>query len=211
MSDWVEAHGKFVLGRQLSLLGLAAGRVFGHAQVVEDQARIALQTTEGGGDGIRGDGLDQADGEASQSGDVLRAEAGADGAAVLIEAPIDDPMTTVLDAPVAAVEGEYTRGVGSLWGMAGDAVDALKGGFAGALVDDVALDAEGLADAWEVKVVVERRGGPDAPGLDAAMSALGSLLELRCAGLRKGEAQVGEQIRLVVLDGEDVGGPRSRR
>jgi hypothetical protein len=39
--------------------------------------------------------------------------------------------------------------------MAGDAVDALDGGFAGALVDDMARDAEGLADPGEVKVVVE--------------------------------------------------------
>lgn len=116
---------------------------------------MTLQTAEGCGDGIRGDGLDQADGEASQSGDVLRAEAGADGAAVLIEVPIDDPMATVLDAPVAAVEGEHALGVGGLGRMAGDAVDALDGGFAGALVDDMARDAEGLADPGEVKVVVE--------------------------------------------------------
>lgn len=51
-------------------------------------------------------GLDQADGEASESGDVLGAMAGADAATVLVVVPVEDIVTAVLDAPVAAVDLE---------------------------------------------------------------------------------------------------------
>jgi len=73
-------------------------------------------------------------------------------------------------------------------------------------VDAVALDAEGLADMGEVEVVVERCGGPDAARFDAAVGVLGSMLEGRCATLRERQAQIGEQGRLIVFDGEDVMG-----
>jgi hypothetical protein len=42
-------------------------------------------------------GLDQTDGEAAQAGDVLRAVAGVDAAAVLVIVPIEDVMAPVFD------------------------------------------------------------------------------------------------------------------
>jgi hypothetical protein len=47
--------------------------------------------------------FDQAHGESSQAGHILRPMAGADTGAVFIVIPVDEVMTAVLDAPVPAV------------------------------------------------------------------------------------------------------------
>ena len=57
-------------------------------------------------------GFDDTDGKASQAGDVFRAMAGSYSATVFVEAPVDDVMTAILDAPVAPVCFEQLLGVG---------------------------------------------------------------------------------------------------
>ena len=77
------------------------------------------------GDAAHALGLDQTDGEAAQPGDVLRAVAGADAAAVLVVVPIEDVVAAVFDGPVAPVDFEQTAGIGLCRRAAGDAVGDL--------------------------------------------------------------------------------------
>ena len=67
----------------------ARAGVRGHLQQVEDAARVPGQAAQGLGDGEPAS-LDEADGEAAQSGHVLWTVPGADAAAVLVEAPVED-------------------------------------------------------------------------------------------------------------------------
>jgi hypothetical protein len=96
--------------------GIHAG-VGGHAQVVEDQARVSVELAHFLSDVFDSLGLNQSDGEAAQAGDVLRAVAGADAAAVLVVVPIEDVMTAVFDRPVATIDFEQAPGIGSGCGV----------------------------------------------------------------------------------------------
>ena len=84
----------------------------GHAQVVEDQASVFVELAHFLGDALHALGLDYADGEAAQAGNVLGAVAGADAAAVLIVVPVEDVMATVFDRPVTAVDLKQASGIG---------------------------------------------------------------------------------------------------
>ena len=175
--------------------------VSGHAQVVEDEAGIAVEAAHGGGDAIVGVRTDDADGEAAQSGGVFGAVPGADSAAVLVEGVVED-VVHGLDGPVSAVEGEQALGVGGVRGVAGDAVGAFDGGSAGLLEDDGALDEEGLADVGEGQVAVQPGGGPDGAALDAAVREAWRLAEVGFAAVAEEQFDVVEQGRLVGLGGE---------
>ncbi len=115
-------------------------------------------------------------------------------------------MATVLDRPVAAIEGQDARGVGTLRGMTGHAVDGLARALAGLFLNALAFDGEHLADARKVEVVVEAGGGPDRALLDATMGQGGRLAEVGLTALGEDQADIGVQGRLVVFDGEDVVG-----
>ena len=105
-------------------------------------------------------GFDDTDGKASEAADVFRAMTGSYPATVLIEIPIDDIMTAILDAPVAAICLEQLLGVGLLWRAAGDTVGELDGAFPGFFLNALAFNHKGLSNVWKVKVVVQCAGGP---------------------------------------------------
>jgi len=73
--------------------------------------------------------LDDANGKTAQSGNVFGAMASTYAAAVFIIVPIDNVMTAVFDAPVAAVGGKNALSVGLLRGSAGDAIGDFTGVF----------------------------------------------------------------------------------
>lgn len=77
--------------------------VFGHEQVVEDQARVGCEPANHGGNRVAGFGVqvEHADGEAAQSGSILGTVVGADTAAVFIPGNVEYMVTAVLDAPVS--------------------------------------------------------------------------------------------------------------
>lgn len=161
---------------------------------------------ECGGDAVVAAGLDHADGEATQECGVFGPVAGSDAAAVLIPVPVEHIMAAIFDGPVVAVEGEDALWIGGVWRVAGDAVGDFPGVSAGFLVDHVALDEKGLADAGEVEVVVEGGGGPDGAAFQAPMREGVLFTVLRLCALLEGELQVGEQIGLIAFDGEQVMG-----
>ena len=72
--------------------------------------------------------------------------------------------------------------------------------------DDRAFDDVGLADARKSEVVVEVGGGPDRALFKAAMGQGGRLAEVGlCAvAVLDDRADIRQQGRLVVFDGEDV-------
>lgn len=80
--------------------------------------------------------------------------------------------------------------------MAGEAVGELHGAPAGFFVQHFALDDEGLADAGEVKVVVEGGRGPDCAALQSAMREGMLLAEVRFVALLEGEPQIGQELGL---------------
>ena len=86
-----------------------AGGVFGHAQVVEEQAGLGGELASHGGDGVAGFGvqIEHADGEASQAGSVFGTVAGADTAAVFIPGHVEHIVTAVFDAPMASVVAQH--------------------------------------------------------------------------------------------------------
>ena len=182
--------------------------VGGHLEEVEHTARISGQATHGLGDGEPAR-LDEADGEAAQPGHVLRAVAGADAAAVLVEGPVED-VVGGLDGPVPAIEGEQALRGCALWGQAGDAVDGLAVSLGGVDLDGLAPYGEDLSDAGEVEVVVECAGDPDGAALAAPVLGFGALVgEVRCTlgdVLVEGEPDIVEHVRLVALDGEQIVG-----
>jgi hypothetical protein len=73
--------------------------------------------------------LDDANGQSPQSSDVFRAVTSAYAAAVFIIVPIDNVMTAVFNAPVAAVGGKHALRVGLLRSTAGDAIGDFTGVF----------------------------------------------------------------------------------
>ncbi len=116
--------------------------------------------------------LDEADGEAAQSGHGLWTVPGA--AAVLVEAPVED-VVSCLDRPVPAIEGEQSlRGCG-LRGQAGEPIGGLAAALAGLDLDGLAAPGEDLCDVGAVHVVVEFARRPDAAPLTAPVLGLGGL------------------------------------
>ena len=84
-------------------------RVFRHAQIIEDETGTEAEGAHHFSDRLRGflEGFEDTDGEATQAGEIFRAEAGADATAVFIEVPVDEVMYA-LYGPVSAIDLQYT-------------------------------------------------------------------------------------------------------
>ena len=149
-------------------------------------------------------GFDDTDSKASEAADVFRAMTGSYPATVLIEIPIDDIMTAILDAPVAPVCLEQLLGVGLLWRAAGDTVGELDGAFPGFFLNALAFNHKGLSNVWKVKIVVQCAGGPNFPGLDTPVLERGAHHEVRFLSMLEIESHVLQEVGLVAFDGEVV-------
>ena len=101
----VRPQGKSVLTGLFARNAGPGDGIAGHAQIVEDPPDITGELVDGGGDAVAALGLDQAGGKAAQAGDVFRAVAGAQSAAVFVPVPIEN-VVMGFHAPVAAVEGQ---------------------------------------------------------------------------------------------------------
>ena len=113
--------------------------------------------------------FDAADGKTAQSGNVFRAMAGAYAATVFIIVPIDNVMTAVFDAPVAAVGGKNGFSVGLLRGSAGDAIGDFTGVLAAFFICGLPLDDKRLSHMRKVQIAVEFGCGPDFADFDPAV------------------------------------------
>ena len=150
-----------------------------HAQVVKDQASVLVQLAHFLCDVGRALRLDHADGEAAQAGDVFRAVAGTDTAAVLVIVPIEDIMAAVFDTPVTAIGVEDVLGIGLIRGAAGDPISDLLGKSAIFFIDDFPFDDESLLDVGEIEVGVKFGGRPDSASFNPAMVGRGIVNEVR--------------------------------
>ena len=90
-------------------------------------------------------------------------------AAVLVIVPIDNVMTAVFDAPVAAVGGKHTLRIGLIRSAAGNAIGDVTGVFTGFFICGLPLDEKRLADVRKVQIAVEFGCGPDLSDFDPAM------------------------------------------
>ena len=107
---------------QSFLSARGGARISGHAQVIKNQTDVASELSHFLCNTAYAFGFDYPDGKAAEAGDVFRAIAGPYAAAIFIEIPVQDVMATVLDAPVAAIDGKELLCVSLLWGSTGDAV-----------------------------------------------------------------------------------------
>ena len=83
--------------------------------------------------------------------------------------PIDNVMTAVFDAPVAAVGGKHAFRVSLFRGPAGNAICDFTGVFTGFFIGGLALDDKSLSDVRKVQIAVEFGCGPDFADFDAAV------------------------------------------
>ena len=90
-------------------------------------------------------------------------------AAVFVIVPIDNVMTAVFDAPVAAVGGKHTLRVGLLSSSTGNAIGDFTGVLTGFFICGLALDDKSLCDVRKAQIVVEFGCDPDFADFDAAM------------------------------------------
>ena len=95
--------------------------------------------------------------------------AGSYPAAVFVIVPIDNVMTAVFDAPVAAVGGKHALRVGLLSSSTGNAIGDFTGVLAGFFICELALDDKSLSDVRKVQIAVEFGCGPDFADFDAAV------------------------------------------
>ena len=162
--------------------------------------------------------FEDTDCEATQAGDVFRAEAGTDAATILVVVPVDDVMNA-FDAPMPAVDAQYALRRGLLRRATRDPQSDLMGARAGFFVDRFAFDPKGLTDVGEVKVSVERRAAPNAPRHDTAMIGGRDLDEIRGTASLEQQGDIAFQIGLVAFGREmivrlapdHIGGDRALR
>ena len=95
--------------------------------------------------------------------------ASAYAAAVFVIVPIDDVMTAIFNAPVAAVGGKHALRVGLLRSSAGDAIGDVTGVFTAFFICGFPLDDKSLSDVGKVQIAVEFGCGPDFADFDPAV------------------------------------------
>ena len=181
-------------------------RVFGHAQVIEDQTNVACELAHFLRNAAYAFGFDNPNGKAAEAGDVFRAVAGAYAAAVFIEIPVQDVVAAVLNAPVAAIDGKELLCVSLFRGSTGDAVGNVVRGLSGPLFNRFSLDQEGLLDVGEVEVEVEFGSGPNFSGFDPTMIRRIISNEIGFLAILKIELDILKECGLVAFDGEVVMG-----
>ena len=176
-------------------------------QVVEDRTQVAIEPAHGLSDVADFLGFDDADREATQAADVLRAMSGLDATAVLVKVPVEDIVAAIFDDPMTAVDLQQALGVGLIAGAAGDAVGEFPRAFAALLVDSLAFDHVGLADMGKLQIAIQRGGGPNSSRLDSALFAGRGFDEIRGLPSAEVKRDVLLELGLVAFDGEVVVGP----
>lgn len=126
-------------------------------------------------------------------------------ASVFIVIPVDDVVTGIFNAPVAAIDFQNAVGIGLVWRLTGDAVNYFARDFPCLLLGPLAFDHEALADVGEIEIVIEFRRCPDSPNLDSSMPEIRTDSS-RFAAVFKGEGEIFEELRLVAFDGEVIMG-----
>src|SRR5436305_6273728 len=144
--------------------------------------------------------FDGRDDGGADGGQVGGPAAGTAGRGVFAERHIAD-VVVCLDGPLPADEAGQVRRRGAGAGEAGDGVDGLAGGLAGAGVLPPAGDLDGLAGAGEVQAV--DMGGLEGAGLDAAVPGAAGGAAGRYLPPGQG-LDPGLQQRLVLLHHGDV-------
>ena len=190
IGDWVVAGAPWVRTRSSPRKGVCwrwAVRAGLQADQRKRPLRFACESPQLARDVLCTGQAEQRDGEVSQDRHHSGTVAGSDLAAVLVEGDIPHPVASVLDAPVATVDGQQARWISLLWLEARDQVGDLTGRLAALNVSDIPLYLGDLAAVGEVKVVVEFSRGPDPAFLDASVSLVqASMLRGKKTRLQRG-------------------------
>ena len=181
-------------------------RILGHPEVVEDQPHPAVEVSHLLRDIGDAFGFDEPDREPSEPRDIFGPMLRADTAAVFIEVPVKNIVATILDAPMAPIDGEDLLGRGLVWCTTRDTIGELKGAYPRCLLDPLTFDDEGLPDVGEFQVGIEGLRGPNLSGLDPPVAEGCGFDEIRGTALFKVTDDVLEQSGLVAFHGEVVVG-----
>ena len=188
------------------LASAAKAGVFRHAQVIQDQARLAIELPHFLSDVADAFGLNEADGKASETRDILWAITCTDSAPVFIVVPVQAPMTLVFNTPVATIDGKQLFGVRLLGREACHTIDGLGGELSGFLVDAIPLDGKNLSDMRKVQIPIELRGSPDGAGFNATMVWRLDMNEIGFCWLVEKQPDIFQESLLVAFDGEQIVG-----
>ena len=150
--------------------------------------------------------LDATDSKTAQTSHVFRAMASAYATAVFVIVPIDNVMTAVFDAPVAAVGGKNALSVSLFRRSAGDAIGDFTRVFTTLFVCGFSLDDKCLSNMRKVQIVVEFRCGPDFADFDAAVIRSVVMDKVRILPVFKIKLDIPKKCGLVVFDGEVIMG-----
>ncbi len=118
-------------------------------QIVEDQPDIKSEFPHFFSNAANVFGFDNANGKASNAGDVFRSEASAYTASVFIEITVQDIVAAIFDGPVASIDSEELLRVGLFRGAAGDAIGYVVGDFPGFLFNIFPFDHKTLLKMGE--------------------------------------------------------------
>ena len=114
--------------------------------------------------------MQQANGEIAQTGEGVRGSTVTGATAIFVIGHVAHVMQAILDAPMAAVQGQQLWRVGLRRRQAGDEIDALAAGGGVAEGEDFAFQAGDLLDVWELQIGIEGGAGPDAADFEAAVA-----------------------------------------
>jgi hypothetical protein len=129
-----------------------------------------------------------------------------DAASVFIEVPVKNIVATILDAPMAPIDGEDLLGRGLIWCTTRDPIGELKGAYPRCFLDPLTFDDEGLSDVGECQGGIEGRRSPNLSGLDPPVAEGGGVDEIRGVARLKVADDVLKQSGLVAFHGEVVVG-----
>ena len=181
-------------------------RVFRHPEIVEDQADISCELSHFLCDAAYALGFDESNGKAPKSGNIFWAIAGTYPAAVFVVDPVEDIVTAIFDAPLAAVDGQKALSIGLGGGTARDPISEVVGVLSVFFLNRFSLNDKGLLHVREIQVGVEVGGGPDFSSFDAAMiwRVIGD--EIGFFSILEIQLDILQECGLVAFDGEVVMG-----
>lgn len=127
-------------------------------------------------------------------------------AAVLVEVPVNNIMTTVFNSPVTSIGGKYALRIGLFRRSACNPIGDFVGTLTGLLIYGFPLDHKSLSNVGEIEIAVEFGCDPNFAGFDAAVIRRLAVDKIGVLPIMKIQSDIFKESGLVVFDGEVVMG-----
>jgi hypothetical protein len=127
-------------------------------------------------------------------------------AAVFVEVPVKNIVTTVFDSPVTSIGGKYAFRIGLFWRSACNPIGDFVGTLTGFLICGFPLDDKSLSNVGKIEIVVEFGCDPNFPDFDAAVIRRLVVDKIGVPPFMKIQSDIFKESGLIVFDGEVVMG-----